>query len=323
VVPNCGCLLRRIVGICFLISAFFISVLIPFSSAALEPMSAADMDAVQAQSGIAVSLDNIGIYNSITSFSYEDTTGTDSKIVFANTESLLRLDTDHPLTIRTLQNVDGMPLVAFELLSPDGDEPALIAYLEMNTETLEFVGADLGSLHLNFRPPSVDLMGFMEEFALYAAPFGALDALHSYNFDPALFDGDGGIGFQFETRSGIDEILWNYNRDEDNEFYLRGIQMFGGFDGEGAPEGRFLVGNLAPYDNDSDIGPAAFQVLSDVDGGFVRFTLPMEGSARIDEIGMYTLDSGTGDYVAPAGDGFGPMIIDDMQVHHFQLDFRP
>jgi len=301
---------RRVCRIC--IQACLLSLVLPLTAAALEPMSESGMDAVHAQAGIAIGADNVGVYNAISEFSWEDTTGTDSKIVFVNSESVVLMDTDHPLIIKTLQSVNDIPLVGIELLSPD-NTPAFRKFLQSNVETFSFVGADLGSLHLSFRRDGADI-GFMEEFALYAAP------LEPFNLDG--YTGDG-IAFQFEHRTGINEFLWDYNKEEADEFYLRGIQLFGAFDGAGDPEGRFLVGNLSPYNDDSDIDPATLQVLSDAEGGFVRLNLPMEGSARIDEIGMYTHDDATGDYVAPVGDGFGPMIIDDMQVHHFQLDFRP
>jgi len=310
--------------LCFFLSwivLFWLVVALPQPAAALEPMSEASMDGVQAQSGIAVGLSNVGIYNATEQFYYEDTTDTGSKIVFANSTAIVRLDPDHPvypLIIRTFKNIDGMPLVGFEWYGED-DNPALRVYLEMNTENIAFSGEDLGSLHIASPYPDGNRLGLMEEFALYAAPFNALDNLE--NFNPDLHEGDGGIGFQLETRTGLEEFRWDYNKQEDDEFYLRGLQMAGEF-AETGPEGHFRIGYLAPYANDSEIGPATFQVLSDEESGFVRLNLPMEGSVRVDEIGMYTIDDND-NYVAPEGDGFGPMIIDDMQVHHFQLDFRP
>lgn len=300
-----------------------VALMVPMSVAALEPMSESGMDSVHAQSGIALGLDNVGIYNARSGFSYEDTTVEGNTVVFETLKSLTHLETEHPFLIRILESQDGIPLVAFELLSPVEGDPALMASLYVDMEGVEFAGNSVGNLYFTGDPPTAELMGFMEEFALYLAPFNTLDALD--NFDPAVYIGDGGIGLQLDLRTGIKDFLWDYSLDEtvDDEFYLRGIQMAGNFDDvTGDPVGRFRIGNLDTYDKVSNLGPATFQVLSDAEGGYVRFNLPMEGSARIDEIGMYTLDEGTGNYVAPDGDGFGPMIIDDMQVHHFQLDFR-
>ena len=309
-----------------LVTAFLIC-LLPALSNALEPMDDFAMDNVRAQSGIAIGLDNIQVY-SHRGWAYEATSGgANKKISFENTSSYMILNTRNPLTFRVMQNPDGVAML--ELTG----QPSV--WMEMNTNDFSFAGEDMGSLHLSLRPPDGDLMGFMEEFLLYVAPLGTQDGFTS-----------DGIAFQLETRSGIEEFRWDYNKVDADEFRLGGVYMAGAF-GAGTeladpslwdPTGRFRIGNLNAYENDSPLGPATFQVVPDPDAppgyAILRLNMPMEGSFRIGEVGMYTIDDqgpqpppGWPDEPADnpvefVADDFGPMTIDGMTIHHLQVDFK-
>jgi len=301
---------------------FLVFSLLALSAMALEPMGEAEMDSVQAQSGIAIGLDNIQVYRH-SGWAYEATSGDpNKKIEFFDSASYLILNTRNPITFRVMQNPQGVAMM--ELTG----QPSI--WMDQNINAFSFAGADMGSLHTSLRPPTEERMGFMEEFLLYVAPHGVF-----------FVDEGDGIAFQLELRSDLEELLWDYNKDEDDAFWLRGVQMAGTFDEDGSnPEGRFMIGNLNAYENDSDIGPATFQVVPDTEApegyAMLRFNLPMEGSFRIDEIGMYT-EADQGPQAAPdwesglqaedneieySPDDFGPMIIDNMEVHHLQIDFR-
>lgn len=312
-------------------SVFMIACLICFwpaaSVLALEPMDEAAMDSVQAQSGIAIGIDNVQVYN-YSGWGYEATSGDGNKrIEFGNTASYLILNSRNPLTFRVMQNPDGVAMM--ELTG----QPSV--WLEMNTNDFSFVDQDMGSLHLSLRPPEVGRMGFMEEFLLYVAPLGTQDD----------FTGDG-LAFQLEARSGIEEFRWDYS-DTEEDFWFSSAYMAGTFadntellaPANWDPQGHFRIGNLNAYES-RDMGPATFQIVPDEDDtlneGYarIRLNMPMEGSARVHEIGMNTIDDqgpqpppGWPDQPAPnpiefAADDFGPMIIDGMEIHHLQVDFK-
>ena len=290
---------------------FLVCSLLALSAMALEPMGEAEMDSVQAQSGIAIGLDNIQVYRQ-SGWAYEATSGGDNadankKIEFFDSASYLILNTRNPITFRVIQNPDGHAMM--ELTGQSS------IWMEQNINAFSFAGEDMGSLHMSLRPPTEDRMGFMEEFLLYVAPHGVF-----------FVDEGDGIAFQLELRSDLEELLWDYNKDEDDAFWLRGVQLADTFDEEGNPgDGRFMIGNLDAYDNGSAIDPATFQVVPDTEApegegyAMLRLNLPMEGSARIDEIGIYTDPDDDGTF---AQDDFGPMVIDNMKVHHLQIDFR-
>ena len=293
---------------------FFIALLVcfwvvPFAQA-LEPMGDAEMDSVHAQSGIALGIDNVQIYNQ-GGWAYKatSTSGTGNQTIeFYDTSSYMFVDTRNPLTLRVMQNPDGIAMLEIT------GQPSI--WMQEHVNAFSFMDRDLGSLHTNLRPPNEteNLMGFMEEFVFYVAPHGVY-----------FVDQGDGIAFQLELRSRVEEFLWDYNKGGDDAFWLRGVQMADTFDVDGNPVGRFMIGNLDAYVNESEIGPATFQVIPDpadtTNEGYamLRLNLPMEGSLRIDEIGMYTDPEKDGTF---AQDDFGPMMIDNMEVHHLQVDFR-
>ncbi|RJP37495.1 MAG: hypothetical protein C4548_14270 [Desulfobacteraceae bacterium] len=304
----------RVTGLMMVCLICFMPVLL--SAASLEPMSDAAMDGIVGQYGIAVGLDNVQIY-SHGGWAYEATDGDGSrKIEFNDTASYLILDTNHPLAVQVFQNPDGVSMLGIIALSPD-DDPALEVFLLINTEDLVFCDEAMGSLHLRGLPRGPDNpVGFMEEFALLLAPRGA----------QGVFEGDG-MAFQLEFKSGIDELSWDYNKSADDQLRFGGVYMVGQFDdvdytnpANWDPQGRFAVGNLNPNGDGSDITAATFHVAQDTEGAFVRLNLPMQGSIRMEEIEMYTDADNLGIY-SPAD--FGPIIIDGMTAHHFQVDFRP
>ena len=316
----------------FIIIASLFCLLPALSATALQPMDDFAMDNVQAQSGIAIGLDNIQVY-SHRGWAYEATDGgVNKKISFEDTVSYMILNTRNPITFRVMQNPAGVAML--ELTG----QPSI--WLHMDTNDFTFAGQDMGSLHLRLRPPDGPLMGFMEEFLLYAAPLGTQDG----------FDGDG-IAFQLETRSGIDELRWAYNTENDDSFWFKGVYMAGEFDpgdigndtlgpDQWDPTGRFVIGNVDAYANDSLLGPATIQVIPDPDDlsnqgyAMLRLNLPMQGSTRIHEVGMYVVDDqgptpppnwpeepnpGNAEFIA---DDFGPIIIDNMRFDHLQVDFK-
>jgi len=303
------------------LTAFLVCFWLAPLAKAMEPMGEAEMDNVRAQSGIALGIENVQIYSQ-DGWGYRDTSGDATRTIeFFDAASYMFVDTRNPLTLRVMQNPDGKAMLEIT------GQPSI--WMQEHINAFSFIDRDLGSLHTNLRPPDEEEghMGFMEEFLFYVAPHGVF-----------VVDGGDGIAYQLELRSRVEEFLWDYNQEDDDAFWLRGVRMADTFDAEDNPVGRFMIGNLDAYENDSDIGPATFQVLPDGEEGhaMLRFNLPMEGSLRIDEIGMYSLvDEGPQD--APdwesneqpeddaaeyEEDNFGPMMIDNMEVHHLQVDFR-
>lgn len=173
----------------------------------------------------------------------------------------------------------------------------------------------MGSLHLSGLA--------LQEFAIYVTPISALE--HVYGTDLR----GSGIAFHFETRAKLDEFRWEYN-DLDDELRFAGTYFVGGFDEYGMdgtgdvyedpatwrPAQRFKIGNLNPRDREAagfDPAIATFGVVTDpadANRGYIQMQLPMQGSIRMEEVTF--------------GDkNFGPNIIDNLHVHHLQVDFIP
>lgn len=290
------------------LTAFLVCFWLAPLAKAMEPMGEAEMDNVRAQSGIALGIENVQIYSQ-DGWGYRDTSGDATRTIeFFDAASYMFVDTRNPLTLRVMQNPDGKAMLEIT------GQPSI--WMQEHINAFSFIDRDLGSLHTNLRPPDEEEghMGFMEEFLFYVAPHGVF-----------VVDGGDGIAYQLELRSRVEEFLWDYNQEDDDAFWLRGVRMADTFDAEDNPVGRFMIGNLDAYENDSDIGPATFQVVPDTEApegegyAMLRLNLPMEGSARIDEIGIYTDPDDDGTF---AQDDFGPMVIDNMKVHHLQIDFR-
>ncbi len=269
---------------------------LPLTSNALEPMDDAEMDGVHAQSGIVLGLSDAEIYTHKGYETYQDTTSSGTMIEFEDTSSFHRFNTPEGIFLRVFQNDSGLPLVALEALSDIYDD-AWVQDMALYTGAITFDGENLGALEVKGMGP--------KEFALYMTPAGVIDNL------PA----NSGVTFQLEARASMDEFRWDYrgNGSEDGQFLLGGGEVAGSFDEQGNPDGRFIIGNLDPRDeNAGALAPAMFRVMQDDDGrGFVRMNLPMEGSIRIDDIEM-------GEH-----DVYGPLHVDGMEIHHLQMDFAP
>jgi hypothetical protein len=306
--------------ICLLSLLLFFAAGVP-ANATLEPMDEVEMAGVSAQAGIAVAMDDVLTYTKTDYIAYQDTTGFNNRIALENTSALVEISTRWPLIFRVFETQDGLPIVALEAFSAD-DGPAWQQNMIIDTESLIFQveGApepfyDLGGLRLKAQLP-VDAwdVGFMEEFAVYATPLENI----------AGYAGQGGIGFQLEARTGFDEFIWNYS-EAGGEFRIGGFKMVDFFDNPltddhtdpatWAPEGRFVIGSLDVRDQGDTIRPATFQVVEDAGGGVLRMNLPMQGSIRIEEVGMTDLSNNKM--------GFGPIIIDGLDVHRLQVDFLP
>lgn len=285
----------RSVWTCFIRTLFvclWFCLSLPTGIAAMTPADDADLDGVRAQSGLAIAAADVEIYSEKSYWAYADTTPDGSRIAFEDAAAFYRVAFSEPVFLRVFQNRKDLPIVGVEALA-NYREKALDIDMAASIDTFTFKDADFGSLYLSGVGP--------ETAAFYATPLGAHDG----------YPGNSGIGFQAETRSVLDEFEWTYNQEEER-FFLGGLQLAGSFDADNIPQGRFSIGDIDARDeHDGALAPASFQVLEDAEGrGFVRMNLPMEGSIRVDDVEM-------------GGHSLGPIMIEDMSVHHLEVDFVP
>ncbi len=282
--------LRHLLGI-----AALLVILLPAGSNPMEPMSESEMDGVQARSGIAFAVSDAKIYRHSERLALEDTSSDQNRVEYGNITSYYSFQNVTPMSLRVFQNDHGLPLVGMEAL-PGGDRDALDMSVTLRAGSYTFCGQNMGKM-------AIEDYG-MAEFALYMSPSEALEGVDR-----------SGVAFQLETRASMEALRWNYQNGENNDgsFVLDDLRLARSFDAEGNPEGRFNLGHLDARDeNGGSLNPAMFQVLQDDTGdAFVRMQLPMQGSLRVEDVQM-----GEHDYL-------GPIRIENMEVHHMQVDFIP
>ena len=271
------------------------SLLAAASAAAMEPMNEAEMEEVQAQSGIAFAAGNVRIYRQKEHFGYEDTSGNGGSIELAGITYTdgnggpMRFHSPQPITFSIFDSHGGRPVAGIS--APEWEQD-----VAMDVADLYFCGENLGSLHVHGLEPTA--------FAVYAAPL----------------DSGTGIGFQFETRADLEDLRWAYN-DNGDALSFQGMQLawYFGDDGDDPadpstwqPEGRFIAGDLDMDGETGEFRPAEFRVAGDDEGrALVRLDVNhLAGSLRMADVEM-------GDH------NLGPVIVGGMDVHKLRVDFVP
>lgn len=270
-----------------------IYLLLPWGASAMEPLNEEEMDSVQGQSGIAMATSNATLYSEKRDWAYQDTSEDEEKMEYSDIVSFFQMHSLEPFTLQVFENEQEMILLALEALAEE-QEAAWDMDLSFDATGYVFAGHDLGSMHL-------ESMG-LEEFALYTTPSEALEGVDR-----------SGVALQLDARASLDEFRWAYQNGEDNEeaLLLGGVHLAHSFD-NGDPQGLFSIGELDPYNENGDMDPAMFQVRQDEEERvFVRMDLPMEGSLRVEDVEMGQEDN------------LGPIHLEGMDVHHFQMDFKP
>lgn len=266
--------------------------------AGMRPLDDSAMAVIDGAGGLSVSLDRIAFYFQADKFSVTDTdTG--------NTLELGRVTLSNgrggPATIQT-GNVDMdhdglMSPLTFDVttindpLSPvAGRTVAVLQALDWLEEThlhvgsLRFCGQDLGSLDI-----------------------GVIHRPSSYWI---VGGHDSGVDFEYATRLAIDTMRLTYNN-QGESLAFSGIHLASRITGlpenpnQWQPSGMFQIGAL------SEGRPATFDVGRNEAGvAGIELSLPMRGSLRIENTRW-------------AGQDFGPMAIDGVQVHRLNIRFSP
>ena len=273
---------------------FLFCLLLPLSAAALEPADDADLDSIKARSGIAIAVSDVELYGQKTYRAMADTTTDESRIALEDTAFYYRFNALEPVYLRVFQNQHGFAMAGLEALA-ENDGAAWAQEMVVESEALVLDDHDLGSLHLADLSP--------EAFAVYTAPLG----------DNSDYSGESGVAFQYETRTKMEEFRWQYNESgNDGVFSLGNAYAAREFDDAGNPKGLFAVGSMDPRnENGGEFEPATFRAHQDDQGRpFMRMNMPMEGSIRIEEVEM-------------GGHEIGPVRLEDMEIHHLEVDFIP
>ena len=269
------------------------------SAADLKPLANADLAAISGAGGLSIAIDSVSLYGHTGTFSYIDS-DTGNALSLENltlTNGNLR-----PASFATgTLDVNGDGLIS-PLTFDVGtiDDPTSPAYgqalvvlealdwlqeLHLHAETLRFAGHDLGSLDIG---------------VIHRPSFHWLIGAHAGS----------GIDWEYGAQLSIDTLRLTYN-DLNDSLALNGIH-FGQHDaGDPADPatwqmtGQFQIGAIA------EGLPATFDVGQGEDGLVaVSMNLPLRGSLRV-----ASLDWG--------GTNFGPMAIDDIQVHRLTVRFVP
>ena len=264
----------------------------------MQVLNDTDMAAIDGTGGLSIGLDNIAYYFQADSVSYTDT---DTGNALELAHLMISNGQKGPATIQSGDvdvNHDGLmsPLTIdvttiSDPLSPvDGQAVAVFQALDWLEET-----------HLQ-----------VEELRLCGQELGRLDigVIHRPSFYWVVGAHDCGVDFEYGAQVSVDALRLTYNSQNEN-LALSGIHLASQI--AGLPErpdqwqidGMFQIGAL--YEG----RPATFDVGRD-DTGMVgiEMNLPMSGCLRVENIQW-------------AGQDFGPMAIDGIQVHRLNVRFMP
>ncbi len=257
-----------------------------------------DMAAIDGAAGLSMALNNIAFYLQADKYSYTDTdTGN-------------RLELGHLI----LSNGQGGP-VTIQAGNVDTNNDGLMSPLTLDVATISDPQSPVyGKAVAVFQAldwlQEVDL--HVEELRFCGQELGRLDigVIHRPSFYWIAGAHDSGVDFEYGAQISVDALRLTYNSQNEN-LTLSGLHLAS--QAAGLPEhpdqwqldGMFQIGAL--YEGQ----PATFDVGRD-EAGLVamEINLPMRGCLRVEKIQW-------------AGQDFGPMAIDGIQVHRLNVRFTP
>jgi hypothetical protein len=257
-----------------------------------------DMAAIDGTGGLSIGLDNIAFYLQADKVSYTDT---DTGNALELGHLTISNGRGEPATIHAGNadvNHDGlMSPLTFDVVTIS--DPLSPAYGKAVTVFQALDWLEEAHLHV-------------EELRFCNQELGRLDigVIHRPSFYWVVGAHDSGVDFEYGAQVSVDALRLTYNSQNEN-LAFSGIHLASQI--AGLPErpdqwqldGNFQIGAL--YEG----RPATFDVGKD-DAGMVgiEMNLPMQGSLRAENIQW-------------AGQDFGPMAIDGIQVHRLNVRFMP
>lgn len=265
----------------------------------LQPLDNTELAAVSGTGGLSIALDDVSVYAYTDAFSYID----------SDTGNALTLEgltlTNGGLRPATFaagdRDVNGDGLVTPLTLDVGGisdpDSPVFgkaVAVIEaldwyqeaaLHAETLRFCGQDLGTLDIG---------------VIHRPSFYWRVSAHAGS----------GIDWEYGTRLSIDTFKLTYN-DLNDSLAANGLHLGLHDDGDPADPATWQMAGLFQIGAMAEGNPATFDVGQAGDGlAAITMNLPMQGSLRVASLQW-------------GGTDFGPMAIDDIQVHRLTVRFIP
>lgn len=272
--------------------------------AELKNMDNEELEKVVAQSGVSIEFDNAQYYNEFKNIEFYDS----DAVGYVSFKDIViddgngwgyTLNTNQPITIDIVEFSTGIldidPDYALEIYAPDLEQNKFI-----NIGSIQFNGQDIGKLTL----------GPIEQksYKFWLAPPD----------DNTLGDTDSGLYFKYWHQSHIGEVEYKYNSNE--SLKLTNLTVANTISGDPkqpstwVPSGSFLIGKNGGSDGDfarinitrTDLGNIFnhdYRVQMELD-------LPMSGSLRIENLKI-------------GATSFGPIAIDNINVHKLAITIRP
>lgn len=265
----------------------------------LQPLDNDALAAVSGAGGLSIAIDDVSVFIHTDSFSYVDS------------------DTGNALTLEDLTITNGDLRPAFFAAGDrDVNGDGLITPLTIDVGTID----DPASPAYGQTLVVLEALDWFQEVALHAetlrfcgADLGMLDVgvIHRPSFYWMLGPHEGtGIDWEYGTRLSIDTLRLTYN-ELNNSLAANGIHFGLHDDGDPADPGTWQMTGLFQIGAMAEGQPATFDVGQGEDGMVaVTMNLPMRGSLRVESLQW-------------GGTDFGPMAIDDIQVHRLTVRFVP
>jgi len=264
----------------------------------MQIMDDTDMAAIDGTGGLSIGLDNIAYYFQADNVSYTDT---DTGNALELGHLMISNGQKGPATIQAGNvdvNHDGlMTPLTIDVATINNPQSPVYGKAVAVFQALDW----LEETHLQ-----------VEELRFCGQELGRLDigAIHRPSFYWVVGAHDSGVDFEYGAQFSVDALRLTYNSQNKN-LAFSGIHLASQI--AGLPErpdqwqlnGMFQIGAL--YEG----RPATFDVGTD-DTGMVgiEMNLPMRGCLRVENIHW-------------AGQDFGPMAIDGIQVHRLNVRFTP
>ena len=264
----------------------------------MQALDDSDMAAIDGAAGLSIGLGDIAFFLQTDNLSYVDTdTGN-------------RLELDH----LTISNGQGGP-ATFQAGNVDTNNDGLMSALTLDVLTVSdpqspVYGKALAVFQALDWLQEVDL--HVEELRFCDQELGRLDigVIHRPSFYWVVGAHDDGLDFEYGAQISVDTLRLTYNIQNEN-LTFSGLHLAS--QAAGLPEnpgqwrldGMFQIGALYAGQ------PATFDVGRDGAGLVaIEMNLPMRGCLRVENVQW-------------AGQDFGPVAIDGIQVHRLNVRFTP